>query len=89
MQNVSSELTFEINPEIDFEYSGRIVKLEKEIEKFIETEVKFDILSKRLQRLITKLNILHRLMKCHYAAMRQSQHLRYYIIYICLQKKNI
>ena len=59
LQNVSSELTFEINPEIDFEYSGRIVKLEKEIEKFIETEVKFDILSKRLQRLITKLNILY------------------------------
>ena len=48
-----------MNPEIDFEYSGRIVKLEKEIEKFIETEVKFDILSKRLQRLITKLNILY------------------------------
>ena len=52
LQNVSSELTFELNPEIDFDYSGRIVKLEKDIEMFIETEVKFDIISKRLHRLI-------------------------------------
>ena len=59
LQNVSSELTFELNPEIDFDYFGRIVKLEKDIEKFIETEVKFDIISKRLHRLIKKLNILY------------------------------
>ena len=59
LQSLSSELTFEINPEIDFEYSGKIVKLEKEIQKFIETEVKLDIISKRLHRLIIKLNILY------------------------------
>lgn len=56
---VSKELTFEIDPEIDGNRIGQVVKLEKEVQRFIESKVKFNIISKRLQRLIKKLNILY------------------------------
>ena len=59
-ENVSeATLTFDIDPEESYEISGKIKLLEGEIKKFIETEVKFSNLSKSLQRLILKLNILY------------------------------
>lgn len=59
LEETSKLLTFEIDPELDFGKTGEVLKLERDIKKFIEKEVKFNIISKRLQRLITKLNILY------------------------------
>lgn len=63
---VSKELTFEINPEIDGNRIGQVVKLERDVQRFIESKVKFNIISKRLQRLITKLNISYNVSIFHY-----------------------
>lgn len=59
LEEIKKLLTFEINPEIDSNKNGAVIKLERDIKIFIEKEVKFSIISKRLQRLITKLNILY------------------------------
>lgn len=53
------ELTFEIDPEVDSKQAIKVLKLERDVKNFIEKEVKFNIISKRLQRLILKLNILY------------------------------
>ena len=52
-------LTFEVNPEANSNLSYEITKLEREIRNFIDKEVSFEILSKRFQNLIVKLNILY------------------------------
>lgn len=52
-------LTFEIDPDLDYEMMGRVVRLQKEIKHFIECDLKYNIIKKRLQRLILKLNILY------------------------------
>ena len=52
-------LTFEIDPDTDTTKIGEVVRLEKDIHNFIESTVKFHIISKRLQQLIKKLNILY------------------------------
>ena len=52
-------LTFEIDPEIDTMMIVEVERLEREIKKFINNELKAYILSKRLQILIVKLNILY------------------------------
>ena len=59
LEEVKKELRFEINPEQDSLKQGQVVKLEKDIERFLQKEVKFHILSQQLQRLIAKLNILY------------------------------
>lgn len=59
LKKLGNSLTFEIDPEIDNNAIGEVVKLEREIEFFIESELKFYIISKRLERLIIKLNILY------------------------------
>lgn len=59
LEHCAKLLTFEIDPELDWGKSGEILKLENDIKTFIEKEMKFNIISKRLQRLITKLNILY------------------------------
>lgn len=56
---LTKTLTFEIDPEIDGYKIGKVVKLEKEVKAFLEKEVKFDIISRRIQKLILKLNILY------------------------------
>ncbi len=63
---VSKELTFEIYPEIDGNRIGQVVKLERDVQRFIESKVRFNILSNRLQRLITKLNISYNVSIFHY-----------------------
>lgn len=52
-------LTFEVNPEENIKLSYEITKLDKEIRMFIDKDVSFEILSKRFQNLIVKLNILY------------------------------
>ncbi len=52
-------LTFAITPENDPFIKRDISMLEDEIKYFIETQVKFDIFSKQLERLILKLNVLY------------------------------
>ena len=53
------DLTFEIDPEVDSKKAIDVLKLERDVKNFIEKEVKFNIIFKRLQRLILKLNILY------------------------------
>lgn len=59
------DLTFEIDPEKDGEKLAKILILENDVEAFIEKEVKFDIIVKKLQRLIVKLNILYNVSVTH------------------------
>lgn len=65
IQAIKNELTFEIDPEKDGEKYARIIMLEKDIEAFLEKEVKFDIIIKKLERLIVKLNILYNVSLIH------------------------
>ncbi len=58
-------LTFEIDPESNTSKVDEVVKLEHEVKKFIDTTVKFHVISKRLQRLIKKLNILYNVSLSH------------------------
>ena len=59
MDELKKLLTFEIDPDTDTTKIGEVVRLEKDIHNFIESTVKFHIISKRLQQLIKKLNILY------------------------------
>lgn len=59
LKELKKLLTFEVDPDSDIYKIDEVTKLEKDIRKFIETTVKFHIISKRLQRLIKKLNILY------------------------------
>ncbi len=65
LRDMKSNLTFEIDPDLDYSRIGEIMKLENDVRRFIETEVKFDIISKRLQRIIRKLNILYNVSISH------------------------
>lgn len=59
LQEIKKTLTFAINPEEDMEQIMQVTRLEKDISKFLRTEVKFRMLSNKLQKLIVKLNILY------------------------------
>ena len=65
LKNYQKDLTYEINPENDGELLGKVLMLEDEIENFIQKEVKFEIISKQLQKLILKLNILYNVTITH------------------------
>lgn len=65
LEGVKQQLTFEIDPEFNGKMLWEIEKLDKTIQKFIESDVKFSILSKRLQMLIVKLNILYNVSISH------------------------
>lgn len=58
-------ITFEIDPETDGIIIGKINSLDRSIKKFIDTDVKFSILNKKLQNLIVKLNILYNISILH------------------------
>lgn len=62
---INQSMTFEIDPEKDGEKLARVMMLEKDVEAFIEKEVKFDIFEKKLQRLILKMNILYNVSVMH------------------------
>lgn len=53
------ELTFQINPEFDERMLGNTIKLEREVDKFLNKQVKFEITSERMKQLIVKLGILY------------------------------
>lgn len=59
LEEIKKILTFEIDPELDSFKTMEISRLERSIKNFIDKEVRFNIISKRLQRLIKKLNILY------------------------------
>lgn len=59
LEEIKKSVTFEIDPEINGYNIGEVVKIEKEVQYFFESEVKFNIISKRLQQLIVKLNVLY------------------------------
>lgn len=65
LEELKKLLTFEIDPDSDTSKIDEIVRLQKDIRKFIESTVKFHIISKRLQRLIKKLNILYNVSIIH------------------------
>lgn len=65
LEELKKQLRYEIDPELDSTKTGQVLKLENDIENFIEKEVKFNIISKRLERLITKLNILYNVSILH------------------------
>lgn len=59
LQDMKNQLTFSIDPDIDWGKIGEVVQLEKDAKRFIETQVRFVYLSNKFQRLIVKLNILY------------------------------
>lgn len=59
LEELQKDLTFEVDPESSSAKLNEIIRLERDIKKFIESTVKFHIISNRLQRLIRKLNILY------------------------------
>lgn len=59
LQEMKNQLTFSIDPDIDWGKIGEVVQLEKDVKRFIETQVRFVYLSNKFQRLIVKLNILY------------------------------
>lgn len=59
LEEISKLVTFEIDPENSWSKKGEVTKLENEIKRFLEKEVKFSMLSNSIQRLILKLNILY------------------------------
>lgn len=65
VESLKKLLTFEIDPETDTTKIDEVIRLENEIKNFIDTTVKFHIISKRLQRLIKKLNILYNVSILH------------------------
>lgn len=67
LEETKKLLTFGIDPELDGSNLGKFNILAKDIRKFIECEVKFNIISKRLQRLIAKLNILYNVSIFHFS----------------------
>lgn len=65
LDELKKMLTFEIDPESNTSKIDEVVRLEHEVKKFIDTTVKFHVISKRLQRLIKKLNILYNVSLSH------------------------
>lgn len=66
LEEIKKLLTFEIDPELDSSKISEVRLLEIEVRNFIDKEVKFSIICKRLQRLITKLNILYNVSIFHF-----------------------
>ncbi len=66
LEEIKKLLTFEIDPELDSSKISEVRLLEIEVRDFIDKEVKFSIICKRLQRLITKLNILYNVSIFHF-----------------------
>lgn len=65
LEESKKNLTFEINPNVDIKKVAEVSMLEDEINKFIEQDVKYDILSKKLEKLVLKLNILYNISIYH------------------------
>lgn len=73
LEEIQKELTFAIDPDIDSGKMGETTILEKDVERFLETKVKFQLISNQLQRLITKLNILYNVSISHCTSEEQNK----------------
>lgn len=65
LEKSKEKLTFEIDPEINGAKKEEIIKLEREVESFINKEVRFKKISKKLQELIVMLNVLYNVSIIH------------------------
>lgn len=74
LEELNKTLTFEIDPEIDGYKTGEVIKLERDVKVFIEKEVKFGIISKRLECLILKLNILYNVSVFHFKECEKQKY---------------
>ena len=71
LEESNKPLTYEANPEYSSSKAEEVNNLDREIKKFINNEVKFHILSKRLQTLAVKLNILYNVSIFHQKEKRK------------------
>ena len=65
LEELKKDLSFEIDPEKDGEKYARVIMLERDVQTFLEKEVKFDYFIKKLETLIVKLNILYNVSVIH------------------------
>ena len=65
LENSKKNLTFEINPEEDGKKLAKILSLEEDVNVFMERKVKFNIIIKKLQKLVLKANILYNVSVVH------------------------
>ena len=65
-EEINKKITFEIDPELNSKILSEVDQLEKQIKRFINSEVKFFVLSNKLQRLAMKLNILYNVSISHF-----------------------
>ncbi len=65
LEELKKDLSFEIDPEKDGEKYARVIMIERDVQTFLEKEVKFDYFIKRLETLIVKLNILYNVSVIH------------------------
>lgn len=66
LSSIENDLTFDIDPDLDGEKAGLVGKLDSDVDKFLETDMKFNIISKSLEKLILKLNISYNTSVIHY-----------------------
>ena len=65
LENSKKDLTFEINPEEDGKKLAKILSLEEDVNVFMERKVKFNIIIRKLQKLVLKANILYNVSVVH------------------------
>lgn len=65
LEKSKEKLTFEIDPEINGAKKEEIIKIEREVESFINKEVRFKKISQKLQKLIVMLNTLYNVSIVH------------------------
>lgn len=88
LEELQKLLTFEIDPESNTSKIDEVVKLEHEIRKFIDSTVKFHVITKRLERLIKKLNILYNTSLSH-SKESDKEKVRIQLEYIIRAEKKI
>ena len=65
LEEEDKPLTLQVDPEFNGELIWKIEELDSEITLFIEKNIKFEIFSQKLQKLIVKLNILYNVSISH------------------------
>ncbi len=59
LNNSEKQLTFEIDPDLDYKMMTKVIRLEDRIKAFMQQQVKYDSIIKKTKKLIVKLNILY------------------------------
>lgn len=73
LEESHKELAWQIDPEKNSKKVYEVEMLEKQIRRFMDKELKFYIISKRLQTLITKLNVLYNVSIFHSSESDRSK----------------